>query len=747
MDTKWKNRRLIAVWSVLFTFGLSGILAFFIYGGQYIHRDYFHTMEFQSKLDTFAGYVGMFELNDLTVEEAKKTITVTEDEIKEHRYRYGTLPAQIDNIKSQYEERIQGATDAGNQAAAEAFTTERDSKIEDITKNFKSDDYVRPKVVQEKEKRIAEYYKKREAFRTDYLGYKKAFTFYFKNTETGKVFTNLQKSGAALPKEKLNEKNMLYVSDMTVTRDHAIHFAWPEYEELANTIMPTTIGTLEGQIAVPKSLSSSSFIMTEYKNYQQAHLLVLIYSLAGVIALIGSLFVLKRSKTTPIGVEKWRHYYNKLPIDSRILLFIVAGITAMTTIYGVSSQLIYVLENPYDGVEMLFGLILASCAWGYTFVQWKYLIPEIKDLQNLKKEWRKAIVTRAGRKIKVLVSTMTRSLKDAFLNRSMGTQLFIVLAVIFGLGTAPILVIVHPVFIIFYLLLLAFIGIPIVMILVKKIGYFNQIVEITNELAAGNLGGNLQVTGRSVLAELAGNINVLKQGVKHSQKEQAKSERLKTELITNVSHDLRTPLTSIITYTELLKTQDVSSDERAAYLEIIDRKSKRLKVLIDDLFEVSKMASGNIDLKKEKVDLVQLLQQALGEYDDTIKESTLQFRVTNTEKPVYALVDGQKLWRVFDNLIGNILKYSIENSRVYITISKENGQAMIIFKNVSKYELNENSDELYERFKRGDRSRHTEGSGLGLAIAKSIVDLHEGRLDIETDGDLFKVCILLNLEE
>jgi signal transduction histidine kinase len=240
---------------------------------------------------------------------------------------------------------------------------------------------------------------------------------------------------------------------------------------------------------------------------------------------------------------------------------------------------------------------------------------------------------------------------------------------------------------------------------------------------------------------------VLKQGVKTSLSEQAKSERLKTELITNVSHDLRTPLTSIITYTEILKSGEVSGEDRSAYLEIIDRKSKRLKVLIDDLFEVSKMASGNIELRKEKVDLVQLLQQALAEHDNAIGESNLHFRVTNPGVPLFSRVDGQKLWRVFDNLIGNILKYSLENSRVYIAIAAVKGQAVITFKNVSKYELNDQSEELFERFKRGDKSRHTDGSGLGLAIAKSIVDLHEGSLDIDTDGDLFKVSISLKLEE
>ncbi|WP_198006911.1 ATP-binding protein [Desulforamulus reducens] len=156
------------------------------------------------------------------------------------------------------------------------------------------------------------------------------------------------------------------------------------------------------------------------------------------------------------------------------------------------------------------------------------------------------------------------------------------------------------------------------------------------------------------------------------------------------------------------------------------------------------MASGSIELVKEKVDLVQLLEQALAEHNEAISESTLQFRVTKPDKPVYAIVDGQKMWRVFDNLIGNSLKYSLENTRVYISIKALPNKATIVFKNIAKYELGENIDELFERFKRGDTSRHTEGSGLGLAIAKSIVDLHQGNLDIEVDGDLFKITISLN---
>ncbi|MFJ7725111.1 histidine kinase dimerization/phospho-acceptor domain-containing protein [Neobacillus sp. NPDC097160] len=744
MATKWRNRITVAITAFLFTFGLDGILAFFIHGSNFLHRDYFHTPEFQMQLDEFKGYLSTFELYNMPIEEAKKEIKVTKDDIIEHRYRYGNLTDQINNIKAQYEEKIQTVTGEGNQEAVDAFTSERDAKIEDITKNFKSDEYVEPKVIKEKEKRLEDYYKKRENYRSMYLEYKEAFRYNVKNIETGKVYTNLKNTDEKAIKKDFSEYNTLFVTNTKVTKDDAT-FVVPLNGEPLDTFIPTTAGAFEGQIAVPASLSSTNFIMSAYENYKRNQMLLLIYTLAGLVAFVVSILLLKKAKAIPAAAEKWRPYYYKIPIDIRMLFFSIAAIVAFTGIYVVSDQMIYVFDNPYKGVEMVIGLIIAAFISALIFIQWNYLMTEIKDWPNVKKQWEKALLHTAYRKMRELFQKSRKSLTEAFLNQTTGTQLFILLAIVFGLGLAAILIIIHPIFIVFYLILLAVIGVPMVMVLVSKMGYFNRIVKKTNELAAGKLGENLPVTGKSVLAELADNINLLKQGVRTSQNEQAKSERLKTELITNVSHDLRTPLTSIITYTELLKTADVSSDERIAYLEIIDRKSKRLKVLIDDLFEVSKMASGNMELKKDKVDLVQLLQQALAEYDETINESNLQFRVTKPEKPVYSFVDGQKLWRVFDNLIGNILKYSLEHSRVYIGVSTLDGLAIITFKNVSKYELNENSDELFERFKRGDTSRHTEGSGLGLAIAQSIVDLHDGRLEIETDGDLFKVKISLNL--
>jgi len=227
--------------------------------------------------------------------------------------------------------------------------------------------------------------------------------------------------------------------------------------------------------------------------------------------------------------------------------------------------------------------------------------------------------------------------------------------------------------------------------------------------------------------------------------EQAKSERLKTELITNVSHDLRTPLTSIITYTDLLKKSNLSEEERQQYIHILDKKSERLKVLIEDLFEVSKMASGNIELQRSRVDLTQLIQQAVGEHKEDLIQSRLDLRMAMPHEPIYAYVDGQKWWRLIDNLIVNVLKYALEGTRVYVTLKRTaDGDAELTVKNVAKYEINEDAEELFERFKRADASRHTEGSGLGLAIAQSIVDLHGARMTIDVDGDLFKVTVRIS---
>lgn len=234
----------------------------------------------------------------------------------------------------------------------------------------------------------------------------------------------------------------------------------------------------------------------------------------------------------------------------------------------------------------------------------------------------------------------------------------------------------------------------------------------------------------------------IQNGFKRAVEEEIKSERMKTELITNVSHDLKTPLTAIITYVDLLKKEDITPKERASYIETLEKKSNRLKVLIEDLFEVSKAESENVVLHLEDVDLVNLLKQVRLEMEDKIEASNLVFRWDLPDEKVICYLDGQKTCRIFENLLGNILKYSMEHSRVYIEIRQEEEYVRVVLKNMSATELNFDPTEITERFVRGDLSRNTEGSGLGLAIVRSFVELQKGSFQIAIDGDLFKAQIL-----
>lgn len=241
-------------------------------------------------------------------------------------------------------------------------------------------------------------------------------------------------------------------------------------------------------------------------------------------------------------------------------------------------------------------------------------------------------------------------------------------------------------------------------------------------------------------------VNDISNGFENAVEESLKSERLKTELITNVSHDIKTPLTSIINYVDLIKKENIDNDKLKEYVDILDSKSQRLKKLTEDLVEASKASSGNVSLNLEEIGLIELLNQLIGEYKDKFEEKNLEI-VTNLSKVnVKVKADSRYLYRVIDNLFGNISKYALEGSRVYIeTEIMEAGRVKVILKNISKEKLNISEEELMQRFVRGDKSRTTEGSGLGLAIARSLTELQKGTLNCKIDGDLFKVEVEFNL--
>ncbi len=262
------------------------------------------------------------------------------------------------------------------------------------------------------------------------------------------------------------------------------------------------------------------------------------------------------------------------------------------------------------------------------------------------------------------------------------------------------------------------------------------------ELAEGNL--NYQVNTKELfwdLKEHGENLNHISEGVNKAVQERMKSEHFKTELITNVSHDIKTPLTSIINYSDLLCKEETDNEKIKEYSDVLHRQSVRLKKLIEDLVEASKASTGSIEVNLEVCEVGVLLEQAQGEFEGRLYEKNMDVITKIPENPVKIMADGKHLWRVFDNLFNNICKYAQNGTRVYITVEDAEEKVIITFKNISEYPLDITADELMERFVRGDKSRHTEGNGLGLNIAKSLTELQNGSLELVIDGDLFKVIL------
>lgn len=269
-----------------------------------------------------------------------------------------------------------------------------------------------------------------------------------------------------------------------------------------------------------------------------------------------------------------------------------------------------------------------------------------------------------------------------------------------------------------------------------------EIVEGINKIRDGEVEFKLatdKLHGSS--REMADAVNNIGEGIRKAVKTSMKDEQLKTDLITNVSHDIKTPLTSIINYVDLLKRLKIEQEPAKSYIGILDSKAQRLKQLTDDLVEASKISSGNIELNKEKLNLTELINQSLGEFSEKLEEQNLQVVLGNNNIPAFIYADSRRMWRVMENLFNNICKYAMEGTRVYVDLLAEAGRIGVSFKNISKQQMNIRPEELTERFIRGDSSRSTEGSGLGLSIAQSLVQVQGGSFQIYLDGDLFKIVI------
>ena len=290
----------------------------------------------------------------------------------------------------------------------------------------------------------------------------------------------------------------------------------------------------------------------------------------------------------------------------------------------------------------------------------------------------------------------------------------------------------------FFIVVAALIGISVVGY--KKIknvqGQYQDILHMTEDLSSGNFE-NIKPADSGLFQSLNNNIYQIKDGFEQAVKEQVQSQNLKTELISNVSHDLKTPLTGIKNYVELLNDPSISEEDKKSYLERLNQYTDRLSILITDLFEVSKANSGNIDLEYSNINIIEFIEQVCAENEELLQAKNLQLVTNLPEKEIHVCLDGNKTYRIFENLFTNISKYALENTRVFLDVKDIGNSVVVTMKNTSKAPLDFNND-ITERFVRGDKSRHEAGSGLGLAIVKSFTEVQNGTFMIETDGDLFK---------
>lgn len=477
---------------------------------------------------------------------------------------------------------------------------------------------------------------------------------------------------------------------------------------------------------IPKELKQGDLLYNISLEREEAS--SILYKKIAVTAVFGSLTLIfafvafrnRKNKTTSYIED----LYNKLPIDLRTLVFVYSLVLINSLIFNVIP---YYGNNYYCN-----SILLKSCI---LIVLDYYFIKDLILILEKKRTMGKIIIFKIYKYILNIIKS------NEFIKTNKFKVSFIIIISLLAIISSfvPLLwpwaysmISYSRLFLFIYIILSALFSLNI----------FNEIRILesnTLRIAKGNYKDDLKEDNILILKNIENNLNTIEDGLKGALDKAITSEKMKSELITNVSHDLKTPLTSIINYVDLLKEENITEDKRARYIEVLDMKSKRLKILIEDLFEASKAVSGTMNFQKEDLNIVSLLRQVIGELEEKISEANLNIVTKWPEERIILYLDGRKTYRVYENLLNNIIKYSMDGSRVYIEVISNDDEIIITMKNISAYQIDFSSEEIVERFKRGDKSRSTEGSGLGLSIAKSIVELQGGDFKIEIDGDLFKV--------
>lgn len=514
------------------------------------------------------------------------------------------------------------------------------------------------------------------------------------------------------------------------------------------------IDNIHIQVAVTKNIASGDWIYRIYKGYQND---VLFFKVAGGVSVISlivcllSIILYKLSKVELFSRDSFAiKVLNKIPIELRLLLI------PIVLFYGfwLVNSLSYIYYDPYY-YDVVYSIVFSIL---YLFIVFMLIYISGKQIKSIKSKddiINQSLIIKIFLLSKKTIKNTSEKRKDVInklLKSNQNMPLIKRVMIIVGIGIVVNTIISFiSIFLVanfeWFGIIIAIVLINVVLVglaylLIKKLAYLSDIIEGAENIKNGNLSYKIEVKDNDNFTTLAQNINNIGEGLENSIDKQLRSERMKSELITNVSHDLKTPLTSIINYIDLIKDEkNIQPEYINDYVNVLDSKSKRLKSLIEDLFEASKASSGNIELNIERIEFDQLIRQAIGEVEERLLQSNLDIKLNIPKEKIHINADGKRLYRVLENLLSNIAKYSLSNTRVYIDVTTENQKVKLVMKNISSYELNFDAEDIVERFKRGDESRNTEGSGLGLAIAKDLVNIQGGNFDIDIDGDLFKVTI------
>lgn len=716
---KSKNKLLLLITAVLLAVGA-------ILTSQMLMRFY------QERDETNLSATSSFDFNQLYFleylkqfdEETLKADIITDDQVYEYRYRYGNLEDQVSNVTEQYREDLQEAKKVGDKKEVGRLTTERDEKLADLVKNFTDRDVVAQKLVKDITKNILK--QKPDILKTLETRIKELddnYLYYLKDSE-GRVYKNINNVTATMSPGKIAKELE------KVGAGKAMSFtSWVSPSEM-NTYLDDFNNFYVGSTELSGYVTFVEGSWAE-KSHQQTQAAMLRWRVilgVGIVILLAGLVAFSRYLQVDFIFPKVGHLLQSIPFYLRLML-IIGGL----------------LAGFYVGIYLVFGIGKLAIMTAFVTLALLVYLPLLKDLwfslrgkvgyPPLREQLKQSIVWSMANRLVDWLEKINH--KTSFILIMAVVTIFSLLGVYFYGITR--FVSGNPLTFAFFSALLL-LGLLAMIILLQRYHRSRQLLQKPQEILSHVKD---DVSPANSLAEIEDQLDEIRQIVLSSQAHHVRNEELKTELLTNVSHDLRTPLTSIITYGELLTKVDVTEENRKEYTSIINKKALRMKHLINDLFEVTKMNNGEIVLNKSEINLGQLLQQTIAEYSEDLEKAELKLLYTKPSEPLLLTIDGDRIWRVFDNLIGNVVKYAMSGTRVYLNLKEKENSAVIELKNISRYELNEGAENLVERFTRGDEARNTEGSGLGLAIAHSIVSLHGGDLVIDVDGDLFKITITL----